>query len=86
MWLVKVFAELLELLEGLFLVLDQVLATLTLYPFLKVTSRILLGLYRVELVHYCVEGFFLLEYHLSQGLFRHKVDYLLPVSDFEPCY
>ena len=83
MGLVQVFAELLELLEGLLLVLYQVLAALALDPLLEVASRILLGLDRVKLVHYGVESLLLLQDYLGQGLLGHEVDDLLPVRDLE---
>lgn len=83
MWLVKVFAELLELLEGLFLVLDQVLAALALDPLLEVASSVLFGLDRVEFVHYGIKGLLLLQNDLRQGLLSHEIHDLLPVCDLE---
>ena len=63
--LVQIFPKLLEHIHRLALVLDQVLATLTLYPFFEVTSGVLLGFYCVELVHDGVKGFLLLQDNLS---------------------
>ena len=84
MGLVQIFPKLLEHIHCLALVLDQVLATLTLDPLFEVASGVLLGLYCVELVHNGVKGFLLLQDNLSQGLLCNEIHDLLSVGDFEP--